>query len=163
MKTRATAIACMVSFAFLLAVPSALAQADKLVGVWKLIEVKLPQMGDRDAQTITDPGTSIDIFTKQHYMYMGVRGEKPRPNLPQNPTDAQEIQAFRPFDGEGGTYEVEGSTITYHRIVAKNPNDMNSQESYTQDFRFEGEALIISFKPAAKWPAPIELKFTRLE
>lgn len=82
--------------------------------------------------------------------------------MPENPTDAQLLEAWRPFDGQAGTYEVNGSTITMHTLVAKNPNAMNTQEIINEDFRFDGDALIISFKPAGM-PAPYELKFTRLE
>lgn len=70
MKTRVRVIACIVSLAFLVAVPSAMAQADKLIGVWKVTEVKVPAVPERNlkARTITNPQPAIDIFTEKHFM-----------------------------------------------------------------------------------------------
>jgi hypothetical protein len=163
MKTRVGIIACMISFAFLLTAPSALAQADKLIGVWKLVEVKLPQMGDRDAQTMANPQPSLIIFTKKYYSLVEVRGDKARPDLPENATAEQIAGSIRQFVANSGTYEVKGSTITRLPIVAKSPNWMNSPHPESEDFRFEGDSLIILYKPSPKLPAPIELKYTRLE
>jgi hypothetical protein len=77
MKTRVGIIACMISFAFLLAVPSALAQADKLIGVWKFTGFQSPV----PAITTTNPQPSITIFTNKYFGIMMVSGEKPRPEV----------------------------------------------------------------------------------
>lgn len=66
-----------------------------VIGVWKLTEVKVPQIGDIDAQTITNPQPALYIFTKKHYSRMEVTGGKPRPNLPEEPTDTQIAEAYR--------------------------------------------------------------------
>ena len=162
MKTRIRVIACMVSFAFLLAVPSTLAQADKLIGVWKVTEVKWPANPEQnlDASTNKTPQPRLWIFTKKHYSMMEDRSYKPRPDLPEEPTDAQRAAAYGPFFANSGTYEVTGSTITFLPILAMSPNVTNSPRPFSHDFRFEGDSLIILYRVSF---GLIELKCTRLE
>lgn len=159
MRTHVMIIACMVSFAFLLAVPSAMAQADKLIGVWKMIEVKyLNPQQNQVVRTITNPPPGIVIFTKKHFSSVGVTGDKHRPSLPENPTDAQLLEAWRPFVGLSGTYEVKGSTLTVKIMVAKNPLPSNEPSTESWNFRFEGD-MFITADPKGRW----EVKYTRLE
>ena len=66
MKRSAIVVACLLSLSALVTVPSVMAQADKLIGVWKVTEVKYPQMDYVDAQTITDPQPRLYIFTNKH-------------------------------------------------------------------------------------------------
>ena len=158
MKTHV--VACMV---FLLAVPSALAQADKLVGVWKLTEFGPPVIPAMKREADTNPQPEIWIFTQKYCSIMGAIGEKLRPDLPEDPTEAQLLEAWRPFNASTGTYEVSGSTITILPIVDKNPNAMNSRRALIQHFRFEGDTLIISSSERPPGLLPMEKRFTRLE
>ena len=162
MKTRIRIIACMVSLAFLVAVPSAMAQADKLIGVWKVTQVKYPADPEQNLDAYTDksPQPRLWIFTKKHYSWMEVRGFEPRPDLPEEPTDSQIAEAYRRFLANSGTYEVKGSTITGLPIMAKGPNLMNSPRSFSLDFRFEGDSLIILQRTSI---GVFESKCTRLE
>ena len=104
MRMPTKVIACMVSLAILVAVPSALAQADKLIGVWKLVE--FAGIGP-DAVTLTKVQPQIAIFTKKHMMVMGVKSSEPRPELPENATDAQKVAAWEPFLAEAAEYEAD--------------------------------------------------------
>jgi hypothetical protein len=160
MKRSVRVVACLLFLSVLATVPSVMAQADKLIGVWKVTEVKYPQTGDRDAQTITDPQPRLWIFTKKHYSMMEDRSYKPRPDLPENPTDAQRAEAYGPFFANSGTYEVTGSTITLLPIVAMSPNVTNSPRPSSHDFKYEGDSLIILYGTSF---GLIELELTRLE
>lgn len=140
-------IACIVFLAVLMAVPSVLAQADQLIGVWKIIEVKLPANPDRnlEARTITDPQPGLVIFTKRHYSWQEVAPRKPRLDLPrQGGTDAQLLEVMRRFLSNGGPYEVKESTIILRPMVAKMPYVMAPDFSSSFDFKFAGNELILT-------------------
>lgn len=160
MKTRITAIACMVSFAFLLAVPSALAQADKLIGVWKYTEF----VTTGPDGTSTPAQLGLLIFTKKYWSMVMVSGDKPRPALPQKATDAQKLAAWEPFTGSSGTYEVNGNTYNAKSIVAKDPGG-DPDAFITIEFKIEGNTL--TTKPIATSAGPVDwggyAKLTRLE
>lgn len=154
---RVNFIACMVSFAFLLALPSALAQADKLIGVWKLIEVQYPV----PSMTKTKPQPSIAIFTKKHFSMTMITGDEPRPVLPKDATEEQLRKALATFTSAAGTYEVEDSILTLNLNVSWASNLMNKPAP--QEFRFEGDNLVLTTAPEDPKMLPITMKFTRLE
>ena len=164
MKTGAKILAGMVSLAILMAVPTALAQPNKLIGVWKITEVKLPEIPDRDldAITITNPQPSIIIFTEKHYSWIDVSGEESWPDLPKEVFDAQITYLMRSFTANTGTYEIDGSTITFHVIVAIDPKFMDSSGSHPMDYRSDGDVLFLNWQPAGL-PVPIEYQLSRLE
>lgn len=170
MKTCVRVVACMVSFAFLLAVPSACtkadksiavpsasSQADKLVGVWKLTEVQYPVPG----MTTTKPQPSIAIFTKKHFSMTMITGDEPRPVLPKDATEEQLRKALATFSGAAGTYEVDGSILTLNLNVSWVPNYMNKPAP--QEFRFEVDNLVLTTASEDPKIHPITMKFTRLE
>ncbi len=164
MKTCVKAIAHMVYGITLLTVPSALAQANKLMGVWKITEIKLPEIParDLDALTITNPQPSIIIFTEKHYSWIDVSGEKSWPVLPQEAIDAQIAYLIRSFTANTGTYEIKDSTIIFNVIVAIDPKSMSSGASRPMDFIFDGDELLLSWQPPGLL-VPIEYKLSRLE
>ena len=156
---RVPVIACMVSFAFLLAVPSAMAQADTLIGVWKLTELQSPV----SAMNTTNPQPWITIFTQKHFSTIGVSGEKPRPDMPKDPTKEQLIEFFRTFGSVAGTYKVEDATLTMHVIVSWIPNYMNEQKTDVRTFRFEGDNLVLIQAPPENPAIQTIWKYTRIE
>jgi hypothetical protein len=165
MKMRVQVIACMVSFAFLLAAPSALAQADRLIGVWKITENKLPPTGKRkDTLTIAHQFPNLWIFTQKHFSHVEDPGwfGKQRSDLPEEPTAKQMEAAYSRFIARSGTYEVKGSTITFLPMVSKDPNLTNAPVPTSLDFKFEGDSLIIYLRQPGI-SGPIERIFTRLE
>ena len=168
MKARGRIVACMVSFAFLLAVPSALAQADKLIGVWKLIELKLPPVDHLKARTLADPQPEVLIFTKKYCSRVGILGDKPRPDLRETATNAQLLEAWKPLNASVGSYTVEGSTLIIHLIADKTPNFMNNSKiQFDWGFKFEGEDLILSMPVTSLTGTRLrifeEYKYIRLE
>ncbi len=81
---------------------------------------------------------------------MFVNGTEARPLVPQNATNAELVAAWGPFTAQAGTYEVNGSTITYHQIVAKNANGMLPENAtYSREFRIDGNTLQTSGTNAA--------------
>jgi len=164
MKTCIKVIACLVFVAIPLAVSSASAQGNKLVGVWKITEIKLPETPARnqDVLTIAKPQPSLIIFTEKHYSWIDASGEKSWPDLPQEAIDAQIAYLIRSFTANTGTYEIKGSTIIFNAIVAIDPKFMSSDMSRPMDFMISGDELIITWHPPGLI-VPVEYKLSRLE
>ena len=55
-------------------------------------------------------------------------------------TDAEKLAAYDSFVANSGTYEVAGSTITIHPVVARSPNYMSGGSDKYQ-FRVSGDTL----------------------
>ena len=158
-KTRII-IACMAALAVFLIVQSAAAQG-KLEGVWKVTETTTT---GPNARTITAPQPGIWIFTKKHCSSVGITGDKPRPDLPQQgATDAQKVATWTPLVANAGTYEIKGTTITIHPIVGKNPFPPGAFTTF--DFKIEGNTVTVTAKATANGPVanPYTLKLVRVE
>jgi len=159
MKTCLKVIACMAALAFLMLVQSASAQG-KLEGVWKITHVTLT---GPNAQTITNPQPGFMIFTKKYSSLVGITGDKPQPDLPQNATDAQKLATWNPLAATVGTYEIKGTTVTRHNIVAK--NGVKRGSFGTADFKIEGNTLTMTFKANQDGPIanPTTITLVRME
>jgi hypothetical protein len=157
---------------FLLTANAALAQTKTPVeGVWKIAERIVPGTNPRaKGVTITykDP-PSLIIFTRGYYsqVYLGEeepRAAIPRAKDPQNLTDAEKIaryEQWRPLFANAGTYEIKGSTLTVHPIVAKNPNQMNG--SHAVEFKLEGPNKLWLIPTAEESAIEPRIKLTRVE
>ena len=116
--------------------PSVVA-AQSPVGVWQMTHFK----------TTTDEGDVSQAaftayFANGYYVVMWEMSDGPRPNLPENPTPAQQQAAWAPFAAQFGTYTVSGSDINYTQLVNKNPASMRSGSNmYTRSFSIRGNTL----------------------
>ena len=116
----------------------------------------------------TNPQPSVRIFTQRYYSIDEVTSDAPRPELPPQgkATDKQVAEAFGPFTGQAGTYEIKGNELTTKRIAAKNPGTMRSGTFTTVTFRMEGkDTLWTTTKADQDGPIknPTTTKLTRLE
>jgi hypothetical protein len=130
--------------AFLLLANAVFAQTKTpLEGVWKISEVIIPENGT--TTTVSHPQPGLIIFTKGYYSILAVQGVQPRvgvepPKDPENLTDSEKIARFAqwsPFTAQSGTYEIKGSTLIWHPIVAKNVNVMNRETPVIHEFKLE--------------------------
>ena len=71
------------------------------------------------------------IITGRHYSTAFVNSVEARPLVSESPTDEELGRAFGPYVSNAGTYEVSGSTVTQHGLVAKNPGTMAPGSSGT--------------------------------
>lgn len=95
-------------------------EAENVVGVWQIKEIGRQNVKD----SITDkPFPNILIFTPHHYSMVWVFGENARRAFSKHwkPTDAEKIERFDSMVVNAGTYEIEGSTLTVHPVVARIP------------------------------------------
>ena len=160
MKPPAKIVACIVFLSVLFTVSSALAQAGKLIGVWKLVEYVETSP---NAVTITNGPLQIAIFTKKYMMVMG-NGSVTRPELPENATDAQKVAAWEHLRAESCEYEADDTKIKCKALVVKNPNTKTG-DVMTFEYRFEGDYLIQIFRTTEETPRTLSftLKYMRLE
>jgi len=112
-------------------------------GVWKVTEIVIT---GANASNSANVQPSLFIFSQQHYSLMYVPGNKPRALYKaQEPTNEEKISAFDSLIANTGTYEISGSTLTIHPIVARNPNFMAGGSDKYQ-FRIEGTTLTLTEK-----------------
>jgi hypothetical protein len=105
--------------------------AQSLEGAWTLEQMEVTG-GDR-VGTFTPP--ELMIFTKTHYSFMWISANVPRPQLRDGATTVERLAAFTAFFGNGGTYTLEGSTLTMQVSIAQIPNTMNTSGNI--EVRFE--------------------------
>jgi hypothetical protein len=116
--------------------------AREIVGVWQVKGIARQgdsgQMGDK-------PFPSIFIFTPRHYSMVWVFGVEPQQSFAErwNPTDAEKIERFNSMVVNSGTYEIEGSTLTAHPIVARIPDFMNGK--LICEYHIENDIMQLKF------------------
>ena len=163
MKTLVKVCLCTVGLAVIAAAQAKPASQPAFEGTWKVAEV---HPSGPNASPNMSPQPGLYIFTKKHYSTMTVTGASPRPDLPQqNVTDAQRAATWGPFTANSGTYEIKGSTVTTHALVAKNPGVMSASSFTTYEFKFEGNALWLTNKANNTGPIanPTRTKLVRVE
>jgi hypothetical protein len=116
-------------------------------GVWKIVELVMPGGNlTEKGTTVTNPQPGLMIFTRGYYSTVIVSAEQPRAAVtpakdPKNLTDAEKIaryEEWRPFIAASGSYEIQGSTIVRHVMVAKNVNVMTRETPTIWEFKLEG-------------------------
>jgi hypothetical protein len=138
-----------------------------LEGVWKVTEVVVTGAG---AYTTTSPQPSVFIFAKNHYSFLWVMGNQPRALYKtQPPTDEEKLAAFDSLNAGAGTYEVNGSTVTFRHIVAKGPN----AAFISEQFKIEGDTLTLTWissdshirmgKDIVRVPSTLPVSSTRMK
>jgi hypothetical protein len=111
------------------------------------------------------------IFTKGYYSLLAVRGEQPRAAFapakdPGNLTDAEKIaryEQWNPFTANSGTYEVKGSMLLLHPIVAKSVEVMTSGTPITWELKVEPPNSLWLIPPSDRATTDPRVKLTRLE
>jgi len=158
--------------AFLLIAEPAFAQKkNQLEGVWKIVEVIVPSQSTGKDTTISTPQPGVLILTKGYYSIIAIQSGRPRtaaeaPKDPQNLTDAEKIARFTewsPLVANSGTYEIKGSTILRHPMVAKTVDVMNRQDPLADDFSLEGANTLRIIPAADRAGIRPKVKLTRLE
>jgi hypothetical protein len=144
--------------AICLSAASAAAQpsANSVEGVWKVTSAVAT---GANPVTNTSPQPSLYIFARGHYANVADNGRAARTAVtfadPAKPTDAEKLAKYdewAPIGAQAGTYEVKGSTLIRHPIVAKNvgaltPPDQSSEITVT------GDTLVITTKSPPGQPA----------
>jgi len=150
--SRSAALGVLASFAFTFPGQAAFAQegltAKSIEGVWKV--TKVVQAGVVNPT----PQPGLLIFTRGYYSTTRVtaseaRKQAPAPKNPAHLTDAEKIALYNEWAGYGasaGTYEVRGSTIVNHNVVAKMVRGMTLTEE-ANILKFDGNSFVARGKP----------------
>lgn len=101
--------------------------AQSLEGVW-IVDHVIVGGGEDEGDYTTELQPGLFFFTKSHYSRMYVNGTEPRAVSGDVATDEERLAAADSFTANAGTYEVQGSTITFTRSVAKNPRAMGNSQ-----------------------------------
>jgi len=121
--------------------PEAMSDAASLEGAWKTVSVHA-ELQDT-TWTRAEDRPNLTVFADGHWAALRVAGEGTRAELPEDPTDEQLLEAWRPFRASGGTYSVSGSTLHTTTTIAKSPNAMGNENSST--FTLDGDKLVRVF------------------
>jgi hypothetical protein len=105
-----------------------------------------------DGTVDSSPEPGLMLFTGTHYSIMLVLGDEPRTDLPDEPTDAEQVAAYVPFIANSGRYEVSGDEVTTRAYVAKYPNYMHGWPDNASTFTFaiDGDQLHLTFGSGAQ-------------
>ena len=156
MSSLCKVVVCSVCLAVLAAAPMASAQA-KLEGAWKLSQWTTAGPGPN----YKNPQPGFIIFTKNHYSIMLISGDKPRPELPDNPTIDPMTTPFSKVWANAGTYEIKDRLLITHPLASNIPR----QPEYFAAFliAFEGPTLSLTQLADGDGPMshPMILKFVR--
>jgi hypothetical protein len=121
--------------------PEAKSDASSLEGAWKTVQVHA-ELQDT-TWTRGEDRPNLTVFADGHWAALRVAGDGARAELPEDPTDEQLLEAWRPFRASGGTYSVSGSTLSTTTTIAKSPNAMGNEGSST--FTLDGDKLVRVF------------------
>jgi hypothetical protein len=145
------------------------AAAPSVEGVWKITEMVIT---GANPMTNRSPQPSLIIFARGHYSYLSVNGTQPRakyeaPKDPSKLTDAEKIvryEQWSPFTANAGTYKITGTTLTLRPIVAKVVDVMTTNPPIVDEFKLEGNTLLLSGKSMAGGPAmEMRVKLIRVQ
>ena len=148
-------VLAVAAVSFLAFRPATTTDAGDLEGVWKTVHVTLTN--DEGTEEFDSPAPNLTIYTATHYATVFVVGEEPREALPEDPTDAQLLAAWRRFRATAGTYEVKGNEIHNKVIVSKNPNWREN----TATLEVDGDTMVYTFTTDAG--LTVKVRYTRVE
>ncbi len=116
------------------------ASVNPLQGVWSLT---IADSGDGSpANDPSQPG--LYIFADGYYSAVYAPGAEPRvPSATTfQPTAEEMVAQHESIIVNTGTYEINGSTVTFHPIIAKSPGFVGGQA--TSEFRVDGDVLTLT-------------------
>ena len=122
--------------------PEATFDVSALNGAWKAVEVHAELQDTTFTREEARP--NILLFTDGHWAAIRIGGEGTRAELPEEPTDEQLLEAWRPLRASAGSFTVSGNTISAVTLIAKNPNAMGG-DSWDSEFSVEGDELVRVF------------------
>lgn len=116
--------------------------AENILGVWQVREVARQDVARSHVEY---PLPSVFIFTDHHYSMMWLPSIESQKSFAErwNPTDQEKIERFNSLIVNAGSYEVEGSTLTAHPVVARIPDFVGGK--LICEYRIENETMWLKF------------------
>lgn len=116
--------------------------AVNVLGVWQVKETARQNTSSSHADK---PLPSIFIFTEHHYSMMWVPSVESQQPFEErwNPADAEKVERFNSLIVNAGTYEIKGSTLTAHPVVARIPDFVGGK--LICEYRIENKTMWLKF------------------
>jgi hypothetical protein len=116
--------------------------AKSLIGVWRVKEIA---RHGGSGSTADEPFPNLVIFTRNYYSMIWIFGPEPKRPFANrwNPTHAEKIQRFDSLVVNSGTYEIEGSKLIAHPLVARIPDFMGGK--LICEYHVENEKMTLRF------------------
>jgi hypothetical protein len=129
--------------------PAASQSASELEGVWKVSRVVVTGANPRSWE---HPQATIWIFSRGYYSAVedtsqAGRTAPPPPKEPGKPTDAEKLAKYAEwsqFAAGAGTYELKGSTLIQHPLVAKSLSSLSTDQS--SQLKLSGDTAVLVMK-----------------
>lgn len=133
-------------------------KAPSIEGVWRVTKVTAT---GANPMTIESPQPSLYIFARGHYSNVTDTSRTPRTGAPAfkdpaHPSDAEKLAKYdewAPIAAQAGSYEVKGSTLVRHPIVAKNVGALAPGGTTDVEIKVTGNTLVMIAKSPAGAPA----------
>ncbi|MBK4737394.1 lipocalin-like domain-containing protein [Noviherbaspirillum pedocola] len=120
---------------------------EQLIGTWRLVSL---------TQTIVATNEKVDIFGKSpqgfinygrdnRMMVLIVKDERPKPGSLEKMTDPERAELFKTMIAYGGTYTIEGKTITHHIDISS--NEVWTGTNQVRNIKFDGRKVILTTNP----------------
>lgn len=141
--------------------------ASGIEGVWKVSRVVVT---GANPKTWDSPQATVWIFSRGYYSAVedtSQAGRTAPPPLkePGKPTDAEKLARYAEwaqFSAAAGTYEIKGSTLIQHPIVAKSLSGLSPADQ-PSDLKVSGDTAVLVIKSGPGQPVREEsVTLTRL-
>ena len=120
--------------------------AQSIQGAWRMVEREFQGGPNAGIQSGSQIQPSFLIYTEGYYSVTFVGGVEPRTTVfSEEPTDAELVAVWQPFSSQAGTYELNGTTLTYTIHAAKNPPQMlpeNDRYGYSRNWALDQIAVL---------------------
>ena len=116
--------------------------ANELAGVWSLTADD-----PGDGSPVIEPSQpGLYIFTDGYYSAVYPRGSDPRikSEVSFQPTQEEMVAQYETIIVNTGTYEINGSMVTFRPIIAKSPGFVGGHQ--TSSFRVDGDTLVLTLE-----------------
>jgi len=136
-----------VSVLLLLSVRGIAADADELIGTWRLVsyQCKLVATGETEEIFGKNPHGYITYGRDGRMMVLIASGRRPRPGDLEKLTDQERADLFRTMISYAGTYTFDGNTVTHHIDISW--NEVSTGTHQVRNVKLDGNRLTLSTNP----------------
>jgi hypothetical protein len=122
------------------------AQADQLVGTWRLISSTRQLVDTEEAiDTLGQVSGFLHYGLDGRMLVIIVKANRPKPSDPAKMTDRERVELFNTMLAYGGKFKFDGKTVTHDLDISWNENWTGT--SQVRHVRFEGRRLILTTNP----------------
>lgn len=137
-----------------------------VVGTWRVVETST--VGDAGSVNKA-PQPGVYIFTKKYYSFVQVTGDKPRPALPTDLSQASQADLMNVwgavFNAQSGAYSAKAGRIRLEPMVSKSTSAMAGGFFIEYTVSAEGDTILLTSVLTSNGPIPrpAVVKLARLE